>query len=542
MSTSTPKNQYTSKTQIYRIVFTLALVGLVVLSALPLAFRAVVPASAAAERFSAERAMADLAIVAKEPHRAGSPAQAVVRDYILSQAAALGQLAEVQQSGKAENILVRLPGSDSTGDVLITGHYDSHPPAPGAGDDGISVAVMLESMHLLAASPTLRNDVVFLFSDGEEDGYLGSRAYIKSNPEAKAQTGVLLCFDARPGNAPLILMESSPQDAWLMGELAASRPVLYANTRYNTEERGEIDTDCSVFIASGYHGFEFENEARGTLYHTTGDTVDAISPRLVQAYGATMERTARHFGALDLGQAEYTQDVNFFSAPLVGILNYPAWLTPASAILAMAAFAILAVVAALRKKLAVGRSLLGALGFLAAVLLITALAALSWQALLSIFPTSRELTLEYIDFAGSYNWKLGMMLVAFVLGVLALWGLSRKVSTLGLAAGGILMFMVVWWLAYFALESDNPLTTAHIAWPLLGGVAGFAALLLARKPVWLLVCLFLAAIPILVVIVPVLGLLPNQEPVISVLSVSMVLGILIPQLAVVMGWERLEAV
>jgi len=210
-------------------------------------------------------------------------------------------------------------------------------------------------------------------------------------------------------------------------------------------------------------------------------------------------------------------------------------------ILAMAAFAVLAVFAVLRKKLAIGRSLLGVISFLGAVLLVTALAALAWQALLSIFPTSRELTLDYLDFAGSGAWKVAILLIAFILGMLALWGLSRKVSILGLTIGGILVFMLVWWLAYFALESDNPLTTPHITWTLFGGVAGFAALLFARKPLWLLVCLFLAAIPILVVVLPALVILSYRDPMIAALALTLILGILVPQLAVVMGWERLEA-
>jgi Zn-dependent M28 family amino/carboxypeptidase len=90
-----------------------------------------------------------------------------VRDYILAWAAAPGLDAEVDQSGGVENVIVRLPGRNETGIVLVTGHYDSQPPAPGAGDDGISVAAMLETMRVLSAGAPLRNDVVFLFADGE---------------------------------------------------------------------------------------------------------------------------------------------------------------------------------------------------------------------------------------------------------------------------------------------------------------------------------------------------------------------------------------
>ena len=73
------------------------------------------PATVPQNEFSAERAMNDLQVVAAQPHTAGSPAQAQVRDYILAQVQAVGASAEVQQGGGAENIVVTLPGTDPTG-------------------------------------------------------------------------------------------------------------------------------------------------------------------------------------------------------------------------------------------------------------------------------------------------------------------------------------------------------------------------------------------------------------------------------------------
>ena len=134
----------TNLTPTLRITLLVVLILLSALSTLQLIPPRALPASAAARRFSAGRAMADLAVVAHEPHAAGSAAQARVRDYIVSQVTALGLKAEIQASGQVSNILVRLPGSNPTLPVLVTGHYDSHPPAPGAGDDGISVVTMLE--------------------------------------------------------------------------------------------------------------------------------------------------------------------------------------------------------------------------------------------------------------------------------------------------------------------------------------------------------------------------------------------------------------
>ena len=90
----------------------------------------------------------------------------------------------------------------------------------GAGDNGISVAAMLESIRVLHARPTLRNTILFLFTDGEELGWKGAYAYLSKHPEAKSEVGMLLVFDARPGNAPLNLIKTSPGDAWLLRQMA----------------------------------------------------------------------------------------------------------------------------------------------------------------------------------------------------------------------------------------------------------------------------------------------------------------------------------
>ncbi len=144
-----------NRTMILRITFGVVLLLLAALSALPTIPPKAVGTDAPATRFSAERAMNDLEVVADKPHSAGSPEQAIVRDYIIAQIVKLGLSAEIQTSGQISNIIVRLPGTDPTQAVLVTGHYDSHPPAPGAGDDGVSTVAMLESIRSPAGQRTL---------------------------------------------------------------------------------------------------------------------------------------------------------------------------------------------------------------------------------------------------------------------------------------------------------------------------------------------------------------------------------------------------
>jgi hypothetical protein len=271
---------------ILRIVLGIGILIIAAFSTLPLVPPQAVSADIPATDFSAERAMMDLALIAKESHGSGSAAQMHVRDYITAQVGTLGLVADIQTSGQLSNILVHIPGTDSTGTVIVTGHYDSHSPAPGAGDNGISVAAMLEAIRVLHANPPFRNDVLFLFTDGEELGWLGASAFIKEYPQAK-QESVLLCFDARPGNAPLLLQETSPRDAWLMRQMTGLPIAAWAGSWKRDQERNEQDTDFDTFQPAGFMGVVLENEANGTRYHTSRGTVDAISPNLMQSYGKT---------------------------------------------------------------------------------------------------------------------------------------------------------------------------------------------------------------------------------------------------------------
>jgi len=160
----------------------------------------VVPASAPPDEFSAERAMAHVVALAQEPHPMGSPANARVRAYIVDQLTTIGLSAQVQEATvpdyygvnenedtvKIYNVIARLPGTSATKAVALVGHYDSVPAAPGASDDGSAVAAMLETIRALRAGEPLQNDVILVFTDGEEPGQFrfGARAFVDQHPWA----------------------------------------------------------------------------------------------------------------------------------------------------------------------------------------------------------------------------------------------------------------------------------------------------------------------------------------------------------------------
>lgn len=87
-----------------------------------------------------------------------------------------------------QNFVIKIGPKNYNGTsyLLVNSHYDSVPFGPGAGDDGVMVAVMLETIRVLSqADKPLKNPVVFLFNGAEENPLQASHAFITQHKWAK---------------------------------------------------------------------------------------------------------------------------------------------------------------------------------------------------------------------------------------------------------------------------------------------------------------------------------------------------------------------
>jgi Zn-dependent M28 family amino/carboxypeptidase len=78
------------------------------------------------------------------------------------------------------NVVAEIPGTDKAAEVvMLGGHFDSWHSATGATDNAAGSAIMMEAMRILKASGVrLRRTVRIGLWGGEEQGLLGSRAYV----------------------------------------------------------------------------------------------------------------------------------------------------------------------------------------------------------------------------------------------------------------------------------------------------------------------------------------------------------------------------
>lgn len=300
-----------------------------------------VPVDAPLETFSSGRAMQHLRNIAAQPHPVGSAEHGAVRDYIVAELTRLGFQPEIQTAevtryrspmyarfATVKNILIRIPGTENSKALLLVSHYDSVPNAPGATDDGSGVVTMLETLRALKHHPLLKNDFIFLFTDGEELGLLGAQAFVEQHSWVK-DVGLALNFEGSGSGGQALMFETSDQNGWLIQEFAKAAPYPVANSlSYEIYKRMPNDTDLSVFKRAGVSGLNFAYIDGRPDYHTFNDNVANIDERSIQHHGSYALALTLHFGNLSLNQTKTANSV-YFNTIGYGFIHYAeTWVFP----------------------------------------------------------------------------------------------------------------------------------------------------------------------------------------------------------------------
>jgi len=285
--------------------------------------------------FSEPRAMVHMREIAKAPHPIGTPANAAVRSYIVNTCTQLGLETSIQYATTATrvrngvvassvyNIVARLKGTSSGKTLLIAAHYDSQPNALGAGDDGSGCTAMLETIRALKAGTPLKNDVLFLFTDGEEEGLLGAEAFVRDNPLLK-EVGMMLNFDARGADGPSLIAETNEGNGWVVDGYARSKTHHNASSlNYEIYKLLPNSTDYTPFKAAGIPGLNSGVIDGFVHYHSMTDQPGNFDPNSLQEEGDNMLAGARYFGNLDIRDTK-TPDETYFNIIGGWFVHYPA--------------------------------------------------------------------------------------------------------------------------------------------------------------------------------------------------------------------------
>lgn len=414
-----------------------------------------VPASAPDTVFSSERALRHVVEVARRPHAMGTDEHDRVRDYIVAQLKAMGVNAEVQattgigtryqESGRVQNIVGVIPGREpDVQALLLMVHYDGVEAAPAAADDGAGVGALLETVRAIRArTPALKEDIIVLFTDGEESGLIGAAAFVREHPRAK-DVAFVMNFDARGTTGKSYMFETGPGNLDAVRALRSAGDVTAASVFTTVYRTLPNDTDLSELSVLDVPALNFAFTGGVERYHTSIDDVAHLDPGSLQHHGQQMLRVASTIANQPLPRP-VTGDAVFFDLPIVGLVIYP--LALALPLIAVTLFLFALFVRAPVRDTAISA------GTVVGVLVLTAIAA------------------SFVHLSGHAAWSsvYGLAIASITIGLNAsvYIVLRRRGSPAGAYAG----VLTVWMLLALVTSLALPGVSYLFVWPVLFAVS-----------------------------------------------------------------------
>jgi hypothetical protein len=535
--TNPPLREDTKKSVLLFFVIILVIIGSIAMSLLQLRSPKVVSSNGPLTEFSAERAFAHLEEFAVFPHPLGSKEHDRVRDYLVHELEALGLTPEIQKvnsvrqprswvaGGTVENIVAKMKGTDSSKAIMLVAHYDSVPGGPGVADDGAGVAGILETARALMESQPLKNDVMILLTDGEENGLLGAKAFVDEHPWVQ-DIGLVLNYEARGNEGTAFMFETSDNNSWFVKEFIKAAPTPVAHSFiYNLYKLMPNDTDLTVFKEAGLNGLNFAFGEGVSHYHTTSDNVDELSKESLQHHGEYMISLTKHFGNLDLTEAKEGNRIffNLFGSMMV---TYTEQLVIPFMLLVVVLFAFTMVHGIRRKKVTIVGSLGGFLINLGALMGSFGVGFGLWKLLTVLFHDKQWMLSTNILFGTIFLISFSLLVFAFINLLYRL--ISKKVIVGSLTMGALFVWLILVVATSFFLSAGSYVFT----WPLFFALIGVNLWMRVEEGSWkshLIIVGF--AVPAFLLLAPVIYMVQMLVSM-ELASVLMVLVALIGSLLV----------
>lgn len=186
------------------------------------------------------------------------------------------------------NTIGEIWGSDKKDEVIMLGgHLDAWHSATGATDNAIGCAIMMEAARILKAIGVKpRRTIRVALWSGEEQGLLGSQAYVKKhfgtveNPTPNhAKFGGYFNIDSGTGRARALSVFGTPETATVLREIVKPFEEYGILGAINTRSRGLGGSDHTSFNQAGLPGIGVNQDPieYGThTWHTNLDTYERI--------------------------------------------------------------------------------------------------------------------------------------------------------------------------------------------------------------------------------------------------------------------------
>jgi carboxypeptidase Q len=186
------------------------------------------------------------------------------------------------------NVIAEIPGIDKAHEVvMLGGHLDSWHSATGATDNAIGCAVMMEAIRILqAVGIKPRRTIRLALWSGEEQGLLGSQAYVKEHfgtfenpkPEYNNFAGYFN-IDSGTGRARGMTVFGPPEAAAILRQALTPFALQGVGGAAATTSRRRGGSDHTSFNEAGLPGIGVMQdpiEYNSHTWHTNLDTYERI--------------------------------------------------------------------------------------------------------------------------------------------------------------------------------------------------------------------------------------------------------------------------
>ncbi|MFQ6611025.1 MAG: M28 family peptidase, partial [Fidelibacterota bacterium] len=132
----------------------------------------------------------EIEFVEQFPYRSsGSSKSLQAVDWLFSKFSSYGlycetdtwEIVNYSQPVRLKNLICTLPGENQK-EIVIIAHHDQSPATiQGADNDGSGIAIMLQLARIFSSEKNRKYTLVFLVSDGEEYGMLGTKRFVETH-------------------------------------------------------------------------------------------------------------------------------------------------------------------------------------------------------------------------------------------------------------------------------------------------------------------------------------------------------------------------
>lgn len=243
------------------------------------------------------------------------------------------------------NVIATLPGN-STEEIIIVAHHDQSPDTyEGADNDGSGIAILLHLAQIFSRIEERKYTMVFLSSDGEEYGMLGSLHYVETHPDIERIIAAISLDNLGKKIYNGLMMDARGQfrnygDLWL--QLLTQKVALNAENLWVPQISSPLEQvlfqavpvsfmDEGPFVAKRIPSFGLtgivpfqEIDTHWNTYHTLHDTIGLQSSITLQHAGQVVEGLAKKLLTMDDFPKEKGPYIYFPNKQLV-LREIPLW-------------------------------------------------------------------------------------------------------------------------------------------------------------------------------------------------------------------------